>query len=73
MPHAKAKRIIIEGRGRHFDPTIVDLFLEVEGQFVNVAEASHQEAATLSSIANLCEQVANIRNDRETTPELTPA
>jgi putative two-component system response regulator len=32
-PHEEAVRIIQEGRGTHFDPTLVDLFLEVEKLF----------------------------------------
>ncbi len=38
MPHAKAKSIILDGRGTHFDPTIVDAFLECESFFVEVSE-----------------------------------
>jgi putative two-component system response regulator len=33
FPHEKSKAIIIEGRGRHFDPLIVDGFLCIEGDF----------------------------------------
>ena len=35
--HEKSKRIIIEGRGTHFDPDIVDAFLEIEEQFYEIA------------------------------------
>jgi putative two-component system response regulator len=37
MPHEKARVIILEGRGSHFDPDIVDAFLAVEEQFVEIA------------------------------------
>lgn len=38
FPHEKAKGIILEGRGGHFDPEVVDAFLSVEAEFVEIAE-----------------------------------
>ncbi len=38
MPHDKAVRIIIEGRGSHFDPDIVDAFMSVADEFQDVAK-----------------------------------
>jgi response regulator RpfG family c-di-GMP phosphodiesterase len=35
--HEKAKRIIIDGRGTHFDPDVVDAFIEIEGRFAEIA------------------------------------
>ncbi|HTN52486.1 MAG TPA: response regulator [Anaeromyxobacter sp.] len=45
MPHEKAVQIIVEGRGRHFDPDVVDAFLALEGVFRNIALtfADHEE------------------------------
>lgn len=40
--HDKAKGIIIEGKGEHFDPDVVDAFLAVEQQFVEIA-ATHKD------------------------------
>jgi len=37
FPHEKAVEIITEGKGKHFDPDIVDAFLELEGTFRNIA------------------------------------
>jgi putative two-component system response regulator len=37
FPHAKAVEIIVEGKGKHFDPDIVDAFLELEDTFRNIA------------------------------------
>jgi putative two-component system response regulator len=37
MPHEKAVQIIAEGKGTHFDPDVVDAFLELEGVFRNIA------------------------------------
>ncbi len=37
MTHDEAKKIIIDGKGTHFDPDIVDAFLIVEETFKNIA------------------------------------
>jgi putative two-component system response regulator len=37
MPHGKAVEFIREGRGSHFDPDVVDAFLELEDTFRNIA------------------------------------
>ncbi len=37
MPHEKAVQIIAEGKGSHFDPDMVDAFLELEAVFRNIA------------------------------------
>ncbi len=39
MPHEKAVEIITEGRAKHFDPDIVDAFLDIQNEFHNVALA----------------------------------
>jgi len=36
--YEKTREIIIEGRGKHFDPDIVDAFIEVEKDFIKTAE-----------------------------------
>lgn len=41
--HQQAREIIIEGRGSHFDPRIVDAFLELEGVFQQIAQDFHDE------------------------------
>jgi putative two-component system response regulator len=38
FPKDKAVAIIREGRGQHFDPAIVDAFLEIEQEFHDIAE-----------------------------------
>lgn len=35
--HEKAKQIILEGRGSHFDPEMVDAFIALEYEFNNIA------------------------------------
>ena len=37
MPHEKAVGIIAEGRGKHFDPDMVDAFLELQEEFRAIA------------------------------------
>jgi putative two-component system response regulator len=45
--HEKARSIILEGRDLHFDPDIVDAFVQVEQQFQEIAEqyADHHQVA----------------------------
>ena len=38
MPHEQAVAIIREGRGAHFDPDVVDAFLEIAEEFRAIAE-----------------------------------
>jgi len=35
--YENARSIILEGRGRHFDPDIVDAFIEEESTFLQIA------------------------------------
>jgi len=37
FPHTKAVEIIKEGKGKHFDPDIVDAFLKIESEFQKTA------------------------------------
>jgi response regulator RpfG family c-di-GMP phosphodiesterase len=43
--HEVAKNIIIESRGTHFDPLIVDAFLAIENQFDRIRSALQDEMA----------------------------
>lgn len=36
--HAKARAIILEGRGSHFDPDVVDAFIALEERFIEIFE-----------------------------------
>ena len=38
MPHMKAVSIIVEGRGSHFDPDVVDAFVELQEVFHSIAQ-----------------------------------
>lgn len=38
MPHDKAMQIIVSERGAHFDPDVVDAFVEVQAEFAAIAQ-----------------------------------
>lgn len=38
FPHAQAVKLITEGAGRHFDPVLVQVFLDVEDEFLRIAQ-----------------------------------
>jgi putative two-component system response regulator len=44
--HLKAREIILEGRGKHFDPVIVDAFLRVEVEFDTIRLTMNGDADT---------------------------
>jgi putative two-component system response regulator len=50
--HEKAKAIILEGRGKHFDPDVVDAFLALETEFQAIAEryADTEEALQAKAV-----------------------
>ncbi|MGL1931995.1 MAG: CHASE2 domain-containing protein [Desulfotalea sp.] len=49
-PHHKAKRIIVGGKGAHFDPTLVDIFLELEDEFQQTKQPSYSKLDKLKNI-----------------------
>lgn len=49
MPHEMAVKIIIEGRGTHFDPDIVDAFLELQEEFQAIAAHFMDSAADIKA------------------------
>ena len=51
MPHEKAVEIIVEGRGSHFDPDLVDAFLAVQEEFRAVAQRYTDSDAELQAKA----------------------
>jgi len=67
FPHEKAVEIIVEGRGRHFDPDIVDAFLELEATFRNIAltfadfdEERQMLGGAKASVSEECIRIENI-------------
>lgn len=51
MPHEKAVSIITQGKGQHFDPDMVDAFLELEGEFKKIAAAFVDSNETMDEMA----------------------
>ena len=43
MPLEEATQIILEGKGKHFDPEVVDAFIACRDQFVEIAARYAQE------------------------------
>ena len=37
MPHEKAVQIMVEGKGSHFDPDMIDAFVDIQEQFREIA------------------------------------
>jgi len=38
FPVDQVQAIILEGRGKHFDPDIIDAFFELKDQFIAIAQ-----------------------------------
>ena len=51
MSHEKAVQIIVEGKGTHFDPDLVDAFLELQEEFQEVSRRYADSTAELESKA----------------------
>jgi len=37
MPHDKAAQILVEGKGKHFDPDMIDAFVAIQQEFIAIA------------------------------------
>lgn len=46
MSHAKARKIIVEGAGKHFDPAVTAAFMASESEFAAIAEDLHRRLPT---------------------------
>lgn len=47
MSHEQAVEIIKNGRGSHFDPDMVDAFLEIQDEFLNIANTFKDDFKTI--------------------------
>jgi putative two-component system response regulator len=65
MTHAEAAEIIVKGKGRHFDPDVVDAFLALENTFRNIAltYADFDEEREMLSAGNVDRQEGMKRID----------
>jgi putative two-component system response regulator len=57
MSHERAKALIVEGRGRHFDPDVVDAFLRLEDEFQDIARRYSDSDEELATKAAFLSQV----------------
>jgi len=56
--HEVARSIILEGKGVHFDPDVIDTFLECEEEFIGIQQQfSAAESTSAGELANSCTQV----------------
>jgi putative two-component system response regulator len=51
MPFEKARQIIIDGRGTHFDPVLTDLFVPLSGEFEKIARRASAESSLRAPLA----------------------
>lgn len=49
--HEKARNIIVEGKGSHFDPDVVDAFVALESEFQEIALSFAKPASLIQSAA----------------------
>jgi putative two-component system response regulator len=76
MPHDQASKVIVQGRGRHFDPDVVDAFLALGEVFQGIARRYADTDRDLERKAGLFAQAeeeppsAASRVVQLTTPEL---
>ena len=56
MPHDRAAAVIFQGRGAHFDPDMVDAFIEIQSEFQSIAQ---RYSDTDSSMQKKMEYMAN--------------
>lgn len=50
MGHDEVEQIIVEGRGKHFDPDVVDAFLAIKEEFILIAGALRDEVRAAVSL-----------------------
>ena len=51
MSHAQAKTLIVDERGAHFDPDVVDAFLGIEPQFIAIRERFRDDEKPAAPLA----------------------
>lgn len=55
MPHEKAVEIILQGKGQHFDPDMVDAFMELQEEFRSIAATYADNDDVMAEKANYME------------------
>lgn len=62
MPHEKAMQIISEGKGKHFDPDMVDAFLELHEEFRAIAQRFSDSDEDMQTKADYLAKATDIRS-----------
>ena len=57
MPHEAARDIMVQGRGTHFDPDVLDAFLQLEAEFRAVADRYRDSDADMDAVRARVEAV----------------
>ena len=57
MPHEKAVQIMIDGRGSHFDPDLIDAFIELQDEFRAIARRFHDTDMDMSEKKELMDRL----------------
>lgn len=60
ISHEKAKNIILNSRGTHFDPDVVDAFLKIEDRFLEIAKTYDDSEAELKEKKEQIDKILNI-------------
>lgn len=60
ISYEKAKNIILNSRGTHFDPDIVDAFLKIEDRFLEIAKTYDDSEAKLKEKKEQIDKILNI-------------
>lgn len=59
MPHERAVKILLEGRGQHFDPDMLDAFLDIQEEFREIAK---RYADTDQELADKTSQLSRLES-----------
>ncbi|HEX5329216.1 two-component system response regulator [Sulfuricurvum sp.] len=66
IPHEIAIKIIIEGRGKHFDPDIVDAFLTLQDEFQTIAARFMDSESDIKTKTDQLNALHNTKNEEKT-------
>lgn len=66
MPHEKAIDIITQGRGKHFDPDIVDAFLTIQDELKAIAKRFIDKEADISEKTEKLHSLHKSKNEENT-------
>jgi len=61
MSHEQAVQLIIDGRGSHFDPDIVDAFISTQDEFSAISQRYADSAADIEEKSRQIEQALTVR------------